>query len=340
MSMIAHPMTEGSDGNPKYSARDVRNMLNTFLAPSDGSGPINTVIEGIKMTSDQPICTVSGRTATIKTHIGILNPYPSAGPYTYYSSDMPVTLPNTTQSWKIAVLIDDPSEGHGSSPQVRLDTYPSSTPDSDIYGMVLAVVHDGIADDVAPRLLIAPKIMVNTADRLDSISAVNGQTALVRGTNTEYVYSGGQWGIKQHDFWEGQARRTDNTLNLNNGKTDLTITNTRGVQATIIWQTGGSVVTGLPVGDWYVRASLQSGGFGQPTWVNFGIDPMLGATELTPKNDESVINGTGFSGATVSGVIRIPTSRAGFQLNISTTWNGSSGTPVMRVPISIGAVRL
>lgn len=193
MSMIAHPMTLGNDGNPKYSARDFRNMLNTFLAPSDGSGPINTVIEGVKLTSDQPICTVSGRTATIKTHIGILNPYPAAGPYAYYSSDMPVTLPNTTQSWKIAVLIDDPSEGHGSSPQVRLDTYPSSTPNSDIYGMVLAVVHDGIADDVAPRLLINPTLIVNDLDQLNTMTAVNGQTARIRNTTTEYEYRNGSW---------------------------------------------------------------------------------------------------------------------------------------------------
>ncbi len=193
MSMIAHPMTEGSDGTPKYSARDVRNMLNTFLAPSDGSGPINTVIEGVKLTSDQPICTVSGRTATIKTHIGVINPYPAAGPYTYYSSDMPVTLPNTTQSWKIAVLIDDPSEGHGSSPQVRLDTYLSSTPDSDIYGMVLAVVHDGIADDVAPRLLINPTLIVNDLSTLNGMTAVNGQKAKIRNSTSEYEYRNGSW---------------------------------------------------------------------------------------------------------------------------------------------------
>lgn len=186
-------MTLGNDGNPKYSARDFRNMLNTFLAPSDGSGPINTVIEGVKLTSDQPICTVSGRTATIKTHIGILNPYPSAGPYTYYSSDMPVTLPNTTQSWKIAVLIDDPSEGHGNSPQVRLETYPSSTPNSDIYGMVLAVVHDGIADDVAPRLLINPTLFVNDLSQLNGMTAVNGQKARIRNTTTEYEYRNGTW---------------------------------------------------------------------------------------------------------------------------------------------------
>lgn len=193
MSMIAHPMTLGNDGNPKYSARDFRNMLDTFLAPSDGSGPINTVIEGVKLTSDQPICTVSGRTATIKTHIGILNPYPSAGPYTYYSSDMPVTLPNTTESWKIAVLVDDPSEGHGSTPQVRLDTYPASTPDSNIPGMVLALVHNGVADDIAPRLLINPTVVVNDLDQLNTITAVNGQQARLRNSSAQYEYNGGSW---------------------------------------------------------------------------------------------------------------------------------------------------
>lgn len=193
MSMIAHPMTLGDDNSPKYSARDFRNMVNTFLSPSDGTGPINTVVQGIKMTSDQPICTVSGRTAEIKTHIGILNPYPSAGPYTYYSSDMPVTLPNTTQSWKIAVLIDDPSEGHGSSPQVRLDTYPSSTPDSNIPGMVLALVHNGVADDIAPRITSDSTIYTQTLSQLQAISAVDGQTGVVRSTGRTYTSKSGSW---------------------------------------------------------------------------------------------------------------------------------------------------
>lgn len=193
MSMIAHPMTLGDDNSPKYSARDFRNMVNTFLAPSDGTGPINTVVQGVKMTSDQPICTVSGRTATIKTHIGILNPYPSAGPYTYYSSDMPVTLPNTTESWKIAVIVDDPSEGHGSTPQVRLDTYPSSTPDSNIPGMVLALVHNGIADDIAPRIASDSTIYTQKLDQLQAISAVDGQTGVVRSTGRTYTSKGGSW---------------------------------------------------------------------------------------------------------------------------------------------------
>lgn len=227
MSMIAHPMTLGNDGNPKYSARDFRNMVNTFLAPSDGQGPINTVVEGIKMTSDQPICTVSGRTATIKTHIGILNPYPSAGPYTYYSSDMPVTLPNTTESWKIAVLVDDPSEGHGSSPQVRLDTYPASTPDSNIPGMVLALVHNGVADDIAPRIASDSTIYTQTLSQLQSINAVDGQTGVVRSTGRTYTSKGGSWVTPTGDIRRTVFRPQDSHSFVTSTDSYIDIDNTR-----------------------------------------------------------------------------------------------------------------
>lgn len=340
MTMMAHPMTLGGDDTPRYSARDVRTMLNTFLAPADGSGSMFSVIQGIKMTSDQPICTVSGRTATIRAHIGILCPYPSAGPYTYKSSDMQVILPNTSQSWKIAVLIDDPSEGHGSNARVYLDTYPSSTPDSDIFGLVLAIVHDGTADDVAPRLFIAPKIVVNSADRLSSIPAMDGQTALVKGTQTEYVYTDGRWDTKHRDYWRGDARRSDNTLNLNNGRTDLSIVTTDGnINATISYDDGGARVTGFPIGDYYITAQLYAQGFGQPTWINFGVDAVQGTTFLISSYNESSVWNAGYSGAGVATIAHIPNRNSGFIISINTVWQGNAN-PTMRIPIQVSALRL
>ncbi len=341
MTLIVHPITADANNLPAYTADNFRRANNVWFSPPDRAiGSASSCISGVRNENDSPICTISGLKVTVKPHSGIIYPFAGVSPYTYYIANESVSIPNTTQSWKIAIVVTDPSAGHGNTPGAKLEAVASTTPDSNINGLVLALVSRGVVNDIAPRLLTGTIIQVQTFDALSKISTTDGQWALVKTTNTYYVRKNGSWVPYQHDFWEGLANRTDNTLNLNNGKTDLRIVNSRGVQATIIWQDGGSCVTGLPVGDWFVRAILQSQDFGQPTWVNFGIDPVLGASELTPRNAESVINSTGYSGASVSGIIRIPNKQAGFQVNLTTAWNGNSGSQRMRVPITIGAVRL
>lgn len=341
MTLIVHPLTADANNLPAYTADNFRRANNVWFSPSNMAiGSASSCISGVRNENDAPICTISGLTVTVKPHSGIIYPFAGGSPYTYYIADESVSIPNTTQSWKIAIEVTDPSVGYGSTPGATLKALVSTTPNSSINGLVLALVTQGVVNDIAPRLLSGTIIQVQTFDGLSQIATTDGQWALVKTTNTYYVRKNGAWVPYQRDYWRGDARRSDDTLNLNNGRTDLSMVKSDGnLNATISYDDGGARITGLPVGDYYITAQLYAQGFGQPTWINFGADAVQNTRFLVPSYNESSIWNAGYSGASLATIATIPDENSGFIISINTVWQGNAA-PTMRIPIQVAALRL
>lgn len=194
MTIILHPLTVGSDNKPSYSADDFRRTNTVWLSPSDSSiGAASACVSGIRNEVTGPICTISDLTVTVKAHTGIVYPFHGGSPYTYYIDDETVTLASATQSYKIAIVVSDPSAGIGTTPGATLQALPATTPDNSINGLVLAQVAQGVVNDLAPRLLSGTIIQTQTLTALQQIKTTDGQKGRVATTGNTYTYINGSW---------------------------------------------------------------------------------------------------------------------------------------------------
>lgn len=196
MSVIMHPLT-AVDGSPAYTADNFRHVVNSFLAPSDGTA-FNR-ISGVLYGAKTPLCVIDGLKVTVRPHCGIVSPWSSIGAYTYaIMSEETVTIPGPAGNYKIAVIVEDPNHSHGSVPRGLVKVYPESTADDTIPGLVLACVTAGVASDVVPVLHQNMLVEVANVDRLNALAAADGQEAFVASTGTRYVRENGVW----HDTLE------------------------------------------------------------------------------------------------------------------------------------------
>lgn len=194
MTIILHPLTVGSDNKPSYSADDFRRTNTVWLSPSDSSiGAASACVSGIRNEVDGPICTLNDLTVTVKAHTGIVYPFHGGSPYTYYIDDETVTLASATQSYKIAIVVSDPSAGIGTTPGATLQALPATTPDNSINGLVLAQVAQGVVNDLAPRLLSGTVIQTQTLTALQQIKTTDGQKGRIATTGDTYTYLNGAW---------------------------------------------------------------------------------------------------------------------------------------------------
>ena len=185
---IAHPLTNA----PAYTASNWRKAINAALTPTDGTAFGS--LQGIRAGAPQPLCTISGLTITIKPHTGIINPFPGEGAYTYtLTKNQTIDIQSSTQNYKLALALEDPSVGHGSQPQLTATLYTYGTPDSSIPGITLAEIKSGVISDVAP--IIAPQALLfaRSKEQLNTITAYTGQKAKIIGSNEEYTYNNGVW---------------------------------------------------------------------------------------------------------------------------------------------------
>lgn len=196
MSIVMHPLT-AVDGSPSYTADNFRHVVNPFLAPSDGTA--FNCVSGVLYGAQSPLCVIDGLNVTVRPHCGIVSPWASVGPYTYaIVSSETVTIPGPAGNYKIAVIVEDPNHSHGSVPRGLVKVYPESSADDTIPGLVIAYVAAGVISDVAPVLHRNMLVEVANADRLNALSAADGQEALVSSTGTRYVKENGVW----HDTLE------------------------------------------------------------------------------------------------------------------------------------------
>lgn len=191
MAIIMHPLT-AQNGTPEYTADDYRHAINPLLLPSDGTA--FNGLSGIRYGSPSPLVTVSGLTVTVKAHCGTISPWDGLGAYTYaITTDTTVQLADSTNNYKIAVTVEDPSQSHGTTPRGKVEVFTAGTPDSNINGLVVAEVNAGVASDVAPMIRNNAILMARDLEQLNTISAVDGQEAVTISDNAHYVRRGGTW---------------------------------------------------------------------------------------------------------------------------------------------------
>lgn len=191
MAIIMHPLT-AKNGSPEYTADDYRHAINPLLVPSDGTA--FNGLSGIRYGSPSPLVTVSGLTATVKPHCGTISPWSGLGAYTYaITTNTTVQLANSTNDYKIAVTVEDPSQSHGTTPRGKIEVFTAGTPDSNINGLVIAKVNAGVASDAAPMIRNNAILMARNLEQLNTIDAVDGQEAVTMADNVHYVRNGGTW---------------------------------------------------------------------------------------------------------------------------------------------------
>lgn len=191
MAIIMHPLT-AKNGSPEYTADDYRHAINPLLVPSDGSA--FNGLSGIRYGSPSPLVTVSGLTATVKPHCGTISPWDGLGAYTYaITTNTTLQLADSTNSYKIAVTVEDPSQSHGTTPRGQLKVFTAGTPNSNINGLVIAEVNAGVASDVAPMIRNSAILMARELEQLNTIAAMDGQEAVTIADNAHYVRNEGEW---------------------------------------------------------------------------------------------------------------------------------------------------
>lgn len=205
MAIIMHPLT-AKNGTPEYTADDYRHAINPLLVPSDGSA--FNGLSGIRYGSPSPLVTVSGLTVTVKPHCGTISPWDGLGAYTYaITTNTTVNLADSTNSYKVAVTVEDPSQSHGTTPRGKVEVFPAGTPDSNINGLVIAEVNAGVASDVAPMIRNSAILMARTLEQLNTIDAVDGQEAVTNADNAHYVMDNGEWKLKRKTFTFGSVAK-------------------------------------------------------------------------------------------------------------------------------------
>jgi hypothetical protein len=191
MAIIMHPLT-AKNGTPTYTADDYRHAINPLLIPSDGTA--FNGLSGIRYGSPSPLVTVSGLTVTVKPHCGTISPWDGLGAYTYaITTNTTVQLADSTNDYKIAVTVEDPSQSHGTTPRGKIEVFTADTPDSNINGLVIAKVNAGVASDAAPMIRNSAILMARDLTQLNTIDAVDGQEAVTMADNAHYVRNGGKW---------------------------------------------------------------------------------------------------------------------------------------------------
>lgn len=191
MAIIMHPLTS-KNGSPKYMADDYRHAINPLLLPSDGTA--FNGLSGIRYGSPSPLVTVSGLTVTVKPHCGTISPWDGLGAYTYaITTNTTVQLADSTNNYKIAVTVEDPSQSHGTTPRGKIEVFTAGTPDSNINGLVIAKVNAGVASDAAPMIRNNAVLMARDLEQLNTIGAADGQEAITMADNVHYVRNGGTW---------------------------------------------------------------------------------------------------------------------------------------------------
>lgn len=191
MAIIMHPLT-AKNGSPEYTADDYRHAINPLLVPSDGT--VFNGLSGIRYGSPSPLVTVSGLTVTVKPHCGTISPWDGLGAYTYaITTNTTVQLADSTNDYKIAVTVEDPSQSHGTTPRGQLKVFTAGTPDSNINGLVIAEVNAGVASDVAPMIRNSAILMARDLEQLNTIAAMDGQEAVTMADNAHYARNGGAW---------------------------------------------------------------------------------------------------------------------------------------------------
>lgn len=189
--IVMHPLT-ALNGSPEYTADDFRHAVTPLLTTSGGNAFES--VQSVRFGSPVPLVTISGLTVTVKAHCGIVSPWTGIGTYTYaVKNPVSVSVPDSTGSYKIAVVVEDPSQSHGEVPCGMVKVFPASVSNDNIPGLVIARINAGVASDVAPRFMPDGRIEVMELGYLSQIVTMNGVEAVVKRTGDRYRRVNGAW---------------------------------------------------------------------------------------------------------------------------------------------------
>lgn len=325
MAIIMHPLT-ALNGFPEYTADDYRHAINPLLVPSDGSA--FNGLSGIRYGSPSPLVTVSGLTVTVKPHCGTISPWDGLGAYTYaITTNTTVQLADSTNDYKIAVTVEDPSQSHGTTPRGKVEVFTAGTPDSNINGLVIAEINAGVASDAAPIIRNSAVLMARDLTQLNTIDAVDGQEAVTMADNAHYVRNDGEWGLNVPRYVKTNFRRTDGSLQLNNNSStymnQTIVGNTLGAT---IRQTGNGQAITLKRGLYLLIARTQIQTASANQWMSIAINTS-GINMICPNNAEGSTSGLGFSGIQITSALLVNSDDAYVSVNVTVSGNSS-----MRVP--------
>lgn len=306
MAIIMHPLT-AQNGTPNYTANDYRHVINPLLLPSDGSA--FNGLSGIRYGSPSPLVAVSGLTVTVKPHCGTISPWDGLGAYTYaITTNTTVQLADSTNSYKIAVTVEDPSQSHGTTPRGKLEVFTAGTPDSNINGLVIAKINAGVASDTAPIIRNNAVLMARDLNQLNTIAAMDGQEAVTMVDNAHYVQSDGTWKQKNvviHPYARATFTRSDGQLQVNKGTTlmSMSLTHNDFDGVSIVSDGNGANVTNLPVGDYSVYVSLALSI--NAGWLSLSVNVDSGITMLGPSISEQLPGSNGFIRLNLATMLRV-----------------------------------
>lgn len=306
MAIIMHPLT-AKNGSPEYTADDYRHAINPLVLPSDGTA--FNGLSGIRYGSPSPLVTVSGLTVTVKPHCGTISPWDGLGAYTYaITTNTTVQLADSTNDYKIAVTVEDPSQSHGTTPRGNLEVFTAGTPNSNINGLVIAEVNAGVASDAAPMIRNNAILMARDLEHLKTIDAVDGQEAVTMADNAHYFRNGGIWEQKNgviHPYAMVTFTRSDGQLQVNNGMTlmSMTFAHNDFDSVSIRSDMNGANVVNLPIGDYSVYLTLPLSG--NAGWLNLNIGVSSGITNLGPTVSEQLTGSSGFTRLNLDTMLRV-----------------------------------
>lgn len=191
-SMVGFPLTYDADaGGQAYTAQSYRMTAGAAHAIPDGTAFGG--VQGVRAGSPSPLVSMDGTTATVSPHMGWLCPWSGSGVYEYaITRPVQVAVGSSTGSYKIAVVLADQAAGHGSGERVSVQSYPRSTDDRMIDGLVIATVAAGVASDTAPVISQTATVSVGSLDRLQAVRAAEGMQGLLA-DGSRYVRRGGAW---------------------------------------------------------------------------------------------------------------------------------------------------
>ena len=323
MAIIMHPLT-AKNGSPGYTADDYRHAINPLLVPSDGTA--FNGLSGIRYGSPSPLVTVSGLTVTVKPHCGTISPWDGLGAYTYaITTNTTVQLADSTNNYKIAVTVEDPSQSHGTTPRGKIEVFTAGTPDSNINGLVIAKVNAGVALDAAPMIRNNTVLMARDLEQLNTIGAVDGQEAITMADNAHYIQSDGTWKQKNvviHPHAAVTFTRSDGQLQVNNGTTlmSMSLTYNDFDDVSIVSDRNGANVTNLPLGDYsvYVSVALSN----DAGWLSLGANVSSGITMLSPNVSEQLTGSHGYTRLNLATMLRVTQPNTKIWVSTNNTVSG------------------
>lgn len=104
-----------------------------------------------------------------------------------------MNVADSTGDYKIVVAVYDPSLSHGDNPGAWLQSWPASTPDADINGLIVARVTAGVVSDEAPKIHSDGTIEVADWSHLIKIQPIDGVEAVTSSNGQRYRHANGTW---------------------------------------------------------------------------------------------------------------------------------------------------